>query len=501
MTISIASDPISKYGSLANIATALANNEVTAAELSQNCYENIQAVQEEYNIFISISEPEQFAKQAQEADALKSKPAVSPLSGIPYALKDIFCVRGAKTSCGSKMLDNFISPYDATVVDKLNEAKGVMMGKTNMDEFAMGSSNEHSFYGAVANPWDKSRVTGGSSGGSAAAVAIRAVPYALGTDTGGSVRQPASFCGITGLKPTYGRVSRYGMIAYASSLDQAGIFSISAEDAAYVLQVISGNDDKHNRDSTCADREVPDYVASIKAQKDKGIKGLKVGVAKEFTDKLDGQVKQLLDDMLNTLQKEGAELVPITLPNLGSSIACYYTISLAEASANLARYDGVRYGHRSKDAKDIHDLYVNSRSEGFGDEVKKRILLGTYVLTTGYYDAYYVQAQRIRRLIRDDFKKALQEVDVIAGPVAPSPAFKIGEKSDPLSMYQQDIYTVPANLAGLPAISIPMGFVDGLPVGGQLLGDDFAEESILSVAAIYQELTDWHTKKPPMVSG
>ncbi len=497
MTSPVISDPISKYGSLANIASALANKEVTAAELSQSCYENIQRVQEEYNIFISISEQEQFAKQAQEADALDKKP--SPLSGIPYALKDIFCTKDTKTSCGSKMLDNFVAPYNATVVDKLNAAHGVMMGKTNMDEFAMGSSNEHSYYGAVGNPWDKSRVTGGSSGGSAAAVASRVVPYALGTDTGGSVRQPAAFCGITGFKPTYGRVSRYGMIAYASSLDQAGIFSISAEDAAYVLQAISGNDKK---DSTSADREVPDYIASIKAQKDKGMKGLKVGVAKEFTDdKLDGQIKQLLDAMLDTLRQEGAEIVPITLPNLVRSIPCYYTISLAEASANLARYDGVRYGHRSKDAKDIHDLYVNSRSEGFGDEVKKRILLGTYVLTTGYYDAYYVQAQRIRRLIRDDFKQAFQKVDVIAGPVAPSPAFKIGEKSDPLSMYQQDIYTVPANLAGLPAISVPMGFVDGMPVGAQLLGDDFAEESILSVASIYQRLTDWHTKKPPVVEA
>ena len=489
------------YGSLANIAAALANKEVTSTELSQDCYERIEKLQEEYNIFISVSQPEEFAPKAQEADALiKEHPSKNnTLSGIPYVLKDIFCATGTKTSCGSKMLDNFVAPYDATVVAKINQAHGVMMGKSNMDEFAMGSSNEHSYYGAVGNPWDKSRVTGGSSGGSAAAVAARVVPYALGTDTGGSVRQPASFCGVTGIKPTYGRVSRYGMIAYASSLDQAGVFSISAEDAAYVLNVISGYDAK---DSTCANKDVPDYVAKVKSVKDKGIKGLKVGVPEEFVnDELDGQVKQLIEQMLGVLSKEGAEIVPIKLPNLVRSIPCYYTLSLAEASANLSRYDGVRYGHRSENAKDIHDLYVNSRSEGFGDEVKKRILLGTYVLTAGYYDAYYVQAQKIRRLIRDDFKQAFKKVDVIAGPVSPSTAFKIGEKSDPLSMYLQDIYTVPANLAGLPALSMPMGFIDGMPIGAQLLGDDFAEESILSVAAIYQELTNWHTRIPPLVAA
>lgn len=491
---------IASYDSLSDLAAKLQQGELTALELAWDCHSNINKLQQEHNIFISVTNEEALTTAVNRADELiKAKQTTTCLTGIPYGLKDIFCMAGTKTSCGSKMLDKFIAPYDATAVAKLNQANAVMVGKTNMDEFAMGSSNEHSYYGAVGNPWDKERVTGGSSGGSAAAVAARLVPYALGTDTGGSVRQPAAFCGVTGIKPTYGRVSRYGMVAYASSLDQAGIFAISAKDTAYVLQAISGRDDN---DSTSSDRTVPDFTAAIEDGKQKGIKGLKIGLPQEFMgDELDGGIKQLINQALQTLEKEGAEIVPVNLPNLQHAIPCYYTLSLAEASANLARYDGVRYGHRSEDAKDIYSLYVNSRNEGFGDEVKKRILLGTYVLTTGFYDAYYLQAQKIRRMIKNDFEKAFSKVDIIAGPVSPSVAFKMGEKKDPVSMYLQDIYTVPANLAGLPAMSLPAGFSDNMPVGLQLLAPQFAESELLSLGAVYQELTDWHKQQPTLINN
>ena len=510
--------------SIAEISRSLASGEVSAVELAQDALKKAEQAQQEYNLFIGITADEAL-EQANAADksagsTVSSSPSttspLSPLSGIPYAVKDVFCTKGVRTSCASLILDNFIAPYDATAVANIKHNQGVMIGKTNLDEFAMGSSNEHSYYGAVANPWDVSRVPGGSSGGSAVAVAARVVPYALGTDTGGSVRQPASFCGITGFKPTYGRVSRYGMIAYASSLDQAGIFATSAEDVAQVLQVISGADDN---DSTCADVAVPNYMESINEasvkggsiqggkipggkELQRGIKGMKIGLPQEFIAKeLDERIATTLKKALAVLEEAGAEIVPLSLPNISYAIPCYYTIGLAEASANLARYDGVRYGYRTKDAKNLRDLYVNTRSEGFGDEVKKRILLGTYVLTTGYYDAYYLQAQKIRRMIREDFIQAFKQVDMIAGPVTPSVAFKKGEKKDPVSMYLQDIYTVPANLAGLPAMSLPMGFVDDMPVGMQLLGNYFDEGRMLTTAHVYQSMTDWHTMQPSSPSN
>ncbi len=507
----------SPVSSIAEISRSLASGEVSAVELAQDALKKAEKAQQEYNLFIGITADEAL-EQARDADknagaaSSSSSPDSPPplLSGVPYAVKDVFCTKGVRTSCASLILDNFIAPYDATAVAKIKHNQGVMIGKTNLDEFAMGSSNEHSYYGAVANPWDVSRVPGGSSGGSAVAVAARVVPYALGTDTGGSVRQPASFCGITGFKPTYGRVSRYGMIAYASSLDQAGIFATSAEDVAQVLQVISGADDN---DSTCADVAVPNYMESITEASVKGLQGggipggkelkdMKIGLPQEFIAKeLDERIATTLKKALAVLEEAGAEIVPLSLPNISYAIPCYYTIGLAEASANLARYDGVRYGYRTKDAKNLRDLYVNTRSEGFGDEVKKRILLGTYVLTTGYYDAYYLQAQKIRRMIREDFIQAFKQVDMIAGPVTPSVAFKKGEKKDPVSMYLQDIYTVPANLAGLPAMSLPMGFVDDMPVGMQLLGNYFDEGRMLTTAHAYQSMTDWHTMQPSSPSN
>lgn len=478
---------------IAELGKLLAAGELSSVEVTQHSLMRAEKAQQQYNLFVSIT-PEQALQQAAEVDKkVADKSIASVLGGIPYAAKDVFCIKDTKTSCGSRILDNFIAPYDATAVAKIKQSNGVMLGKTNLDEFAMGSSNEHSYYGEVSNPWDRSRVPGGSSGGSAVAVAAGVVPYALGTDTGGSVRQPAAFCGISGIKPTYGRVSRYGMVAYASSLDQAGIFAHSARDLAQVLQVISGAD---TNDSTCSDFAVPDYIKELEQV---SAKGLKIGLPDEFMSKdMDPRIAKLLQQALNLLEGQGAKIVPVSLPNISYAIPCYYTISLAEASANLARYDGVRYGYRSKKAQDLRELYMNSRNEAFGDEVKKRILLGTYVLTTGYYDAYYLQAQKVRRLIREDFSNAYKKVDVIAGPVTPSVAFKKGEKSDPLSMYLQDIYTVPANLAGLPAMSLPMGFVDNMPVGMQLLGNYFNESLILATAKIYQSCTDWHKKHPTL---
>lgn len=442
------------------------------------------------NCFITMTQ-EHALEQARAADDVLIRGNAGPLTGIPITHKDIYCTDGIRTSCGSKMLDNFIAPYDATVVAKLKKAGMVTLGKTNMDEFAMGSSTETSFYGAASNPWDKERVPGGSSGGSAAAVAARLTPIATGTDTGGSIRQPAAMCGITGLKPTYGRVSRYGMIAFASSLDQGGPLAHTAEDAALLLNAMAGFD-KH--DSTSADHTVEDFTISL----NDSIAGMKIGLPKEYygTD-LDDDIHQLINDAVKQLERAGASVKEVTLPNTHLSVPAYYVIASAECSSNLARYDGVRFGYRCDQPKDLTDLYCRSRSEGFGKEVKRRIMTGTYVLSAGYYDAYYLKAQKIRRLIRDDFQKTLADVDVIIGPTSPTTAFKLNEKlDDPISMYLTDIYTVSVNLAGVPAISIPVGFASGLPVGMQLIGDHFTESRLLNIAHQYQQETDWHKKIP-----
>ncbi|MBM4201261.1 MAG: Asp-tRNA(Asn)/Glu-tRNA(Gln) amidotransferase subunit GatA, partial [Gammaproteobacteria bacterium] len=395
------------------------------------------------------------------------------------------------TSCGSRMLDSFVAPYDATVVERFRQAGAVMLGKLNMDEFAMGSSNETSFYGPVRNPWDTARVPGGSSGGSAAAVAARLTPGATGTDTGGSIRQPASFCGITGIKPTYGRVSRWGMIAFASSLDQGGPMARTAEDCALMLQVMAGFDE---RDSTSVDRPVPEYRAGLGAS----LAGLRIGLPKEFFGEgLDGEIAAVLQQAVDELRRLGATVHEISLPNMGLSVPAYYVVAPAECSSNLARYDGVRFGYRCREPKDLADLYCRSRGEGFGAEVKRRILIGTYALSAGYYDAYYLKAQKIRRLISEDFRQAFERVDVILGPTAPSVAFRCGEKTaDPIAMYLSDIYTIAVNLAGLPGMSVPAGFSGELPVGMQLIGNYFDEARLLNVAHRYQQVTDWHARTP-----
>jgi aspartyl-tRNA(Asn)/glutamyl-tRNA(Gln) amidotransferase subunit A len=429
-------------------------------------------------------------KQARAADSKIAKGEAGILTGIPYAHKDIFCTNGVKTSAGSKMLDAFISPYDATVSHKLNQADLVMLGKANMDEFAMGSSNENSYYGAVKNPWNVDKIPGGSSGGSAAAVAGRLSPFATGTDTGGSIRQPSSLCGITGLKPTYGRVSRYGMIAYASSLDQAGPMTQTAEDAALVLNVMAGFDEK---DSTSAEREVEDYTATL----NDSIKGLTIGLPKEFfSEGLDDEVASNVMAAVKEFEAMGATVKEISLPNSAYAIPTYYIVAPCECSSNLSRLDGVRYGYRCEDPKDLEDLYLRSRSEGFGEEVKRRIIIGAYALSAGYYDAYYLKAQKTRHLISDDFKKAFAEVDVIMGPVSPTTAFDLGSVKDPVSMYLADIYTLSANLAGLPGMSIPAGFSKNLPVGLQLIGNYWSEAKLLNIAHQFQQQTDWHQKMP-----
>lgn len=431
------------------------------------------------------------AKEADQKLASTKNPA--PLLGVPIAVKDVIVMRGGRTSCGSKMLANFISPYDATVVTKLRDAGAVIIGKTNMDEFAMGSSNENSAFGAVKNPWDRSRVPGGSSGGSAAAVAARLCYGALGTDTGGSIRQPASLCGITGIKPTYGRVSRYGLVAFASSLDQIGVFTTTVKDSAILLRAISGHDPL---DSTSMDLPVPNWDETI----NKGVKGLRIGIPKEyFIEGLNAEVESAVKAALAKLESLGAKLVPVTLPYTDAALAAYYIIAPAEASSNLARFDGVKYGHRAKNATDLMDMYCRTRSEGFGSEVKRRIMIGTYVLSTGYYDAYYLRAQKVRTLISQDFKKAFSnDCDLIACPTAPTTAFKIGEKSeDPLAMYLNDIFTIPVNLAGLPGMSIGCGFDKaGLPIGLQLIGKPFDEETLFQCAYAYESVTDWHKKLP-----
>ncbi|TPQ26694.1 Asp-tRNA(Asn)/Glu-tRNA(Gln) amidotransferase subunit GatA [Methylomonas koyamae] len=442
------------------------------------------------NAFITISEEHALA-QAAAADQRLANGDATDLTGIPIAHKDIFCTLGVKTSCGSKMLDNFVAPYDASVVDKFNQAGAVTLGKLNMDEFAMGSSNETSFYGPARNPWNTDCVAGGSSGGSAVAVAARLAPAVTGTDTGGSIRQPAAFCGITGLKPTYGRVSRYGMIAYASSLDQGGPMARNAEDAALLLQTMAGFDSK---DSTSVDQPVPNYSAGL----NDSLQGLKIGLPKQFfSSQLDSQMAATIQAAIAEYQKLGATVQEVDMPNLELAIPAYYVIASAECSSNLSRYDGVRFGYRCQNPADLTDLYTRSRGEAFGAEVKRRILMGTYALSAGYYDAYYLKAQQVRRLISDDFKRALSEVDVLMGPVTPGTAFKIGAKtSDPIQMYLEDIYTIAINLAGLPAMSIPAGFIGGLPVGLQVIGNYFSEAKLLNIGHRYQQATDWHLQSP-----
>lgn len=475
---------------IAELSKSLHSKEFSSKELTQHFLDRIKQHDKTLNSFITITE-EQALKQAENADKKIAAGNAHPLTGIPIAQKDIFCTRDIKTTCGSRMLDNFIAPYNATVIEKCNDAGLVMLGKTNMDEFAMGSSNETSFYGAVKNPWDLLRTPGGSSGGSAAAVAARIAPIATGTDTGGSIRQPAALSGITGLKPTYGRISRYGMIAFASSLDQAGVLSQTAEDAALLLNVMAGHDKK---DSTSIQHDVPDYTKTLKDS----IKNLKMGLPEEyFTGGLEAGVEKNIQEAIKLYEKLGCEFKKIKLPHTDFATSVYYVIAPAEASSNLARYDGVRFGYRCKDPANLEELYKRSRSEGFGDEVKRRILTGTYVLSSGFYDAYYLKAQKVRRLIRDDFAAAFNDVDLILTPTAPTPAFKIGEKSnDPVAMYLSDIFTIAVNLAGLPGISIPAGFSNELPVGLQLIGKHFDEAKILNVAHQFQLNTDWHKQYP-----
>ena len=473
--------------SVAELSKSLKNKEFSSVELTQHYLDRIN--RSDLNAFITVTD-ELALSQARAADAKLANGKSSVLTGIPFAHKDIFCTKGVKTSAGSKILDPFISPYDATLSHKLNSENMVMLGKTNMDEFAMGSSNENSFYGPVKNPWNKKMVPGGSSGGSAAAVAGRLSPFATGTDTGGSIRQPSSLCGITGIKPTYGRVSRYGMIAYASSLDQAGSMTQTAEDAALVLNAIAGFDEK---DSTCSLRDVPDYTKRLRDS----IKGLKIGIPKEFfSDGLDSSVEKVITESMKEFEAMGAELQQISLPNSAYAIPTYYIVAPCECSSNLSRLDGVRYGYRCKDPKDLNDLYLRSRSEGFGDEVKRRIMIGTYALSAGYYDAYYLKAQKVRQLISEDFKKAFQNVDIIMGPVSPTTAFELGAIKDPVSMYLADIYTLSANLAGLPGMSIPAGFSNNLPVGLQMIGNYWSEEVLLNAAHQFQTQTDWHSVLP-----
>ncbi len=477
---------------IAELLQGLRDKRFSSEELTQHFLGRIQTLDGQLNSFITVC-PEQALAAARAADQARASGSNAPLLGLPIAQKDIFTTAGVRTSCASKMLDNFIPPYDATVVAKMAEAGCVMLGKTNMDEFAMGSSNETSYYGPVKNPWALDCVPGGSSGGSAAAVAARLAPAATGTDTGGSIRQPAALCNLTGLKPTYGRVSRFGMIAFASSLDQAGPMAATAEDCALLLNAMAGVDP---RDSTSTDIEVPDYSASLNGD----LKGRTIGVPKEyFGDGLNAETAARTQAALREYEKLGAKLVDISLPHSHLSVPAYYVIAPAEASANLSRFDGVRYGYRCADPKDLHDLYTRTRGEGFGAEVKRRILVGTYVLSAGFYDAYYRQAQKIRRLIHQDFAKAFQQVDVIMGPSSPSPAFRLGEKAgDPLTMYLEDIYTIAANLAGLPAMSLPAGLVDGKPVGLQIIGNYWQEGLMLNFAHRYQQVTDFHRALAPI---
>lgn len=476
--------------SLIELAEGLARREFSSRELTQHFLDRIHRFDGELNSFVTVCAA-QALQQADAADAMRAAGKAGLLTGIPLAQKDIFCTTGVKTSCGSKMLDNFIAPYNAAVIENFNAAGVVMLGKTNMDEFAMGSSNETSFYGPVKNPWDKTKVPGGSSGGSAAAVAARLAPAATGTDTGGSIRQPAALCNLTGLKPTYGRVSRWGMIAFASSLDQAGPMAQTAEDAALLLNVMAGHD---ARDSTCINHPVPDYRANL----GDALEGLRIGLPKQyFGAGLDAGVAKVIEAAVAELKKLGATVVEIDLPTSDLAVPAYYVIAPAECSSNLSRFDGARFGYRCDKPKDLTDLYKRSRAEGFGAEVKRRIMVGTYALSAGYYDAYYLQAQKVRRLIKEDFERAFEKCDVIAGPTTPTVAFGLGEKqADPIAMYLSDIYTIATNLAGLPGMSLPAGFEKNLPVGLQLIGNYWSEARLLNVAHRYQQVTDWHRRLP-----
>ena len=480
--------------SLKQLSQNLNDKTFSSRELTEFFLSRIKKYNKQLNAFITIDESSSLS-MAKMADDKISKGEHKPLTGIPIAQKDIFCAEGWRTTCGSKMLENFIAPYNATVIQNFNDIDAVNLGKTNMDEFAMGSSNETSYFGSVKNPWNLDCVPGGSSGGSASAVAARLAPAATGTDTGGSIRQPASLCGFTGLKPTYGLVSRYGMIAFASSLDQAGPMAPSAEDCAMLLNSMASHDHK---DSTSIDHKKEDYTTNLNHP----IQGLKIGIPKEFFgDGLNASVQKIIEEALDKYKKLGAELVDISLPNSDLAIPVYYVIAPAEASSNLSRYDGVRYGYRTKEYDDLMDMYFKTRQEGFGEEVKRRILIGTYVLSAGYYDAYYLKAQKIRRLISNDFKQAFKKCDVIMGPSAPSVAFGSEEKKeDPLAMYLQDIYTISTNLAGLPAMSIPAGLSSNLPVGLQLIGNYFEEGRLLNIAHQFQLNSDWHLKIPKGIS-
>ena len=474
---------------IGELADLLARRQVSSVELTRHFLERIVRLNPGLNALVTLTGDSALAAAAA-ADARIGAGESAPLLGIPLIHKDIFCTDGVRTSCGSRMLDNFVAPYDATVVERLRSAGGVMLGKANMDEFAMGSSNETSYYGPVRNPWDTTRVPGGSSGGSAAATAARLAPFATGTDTGGSIRQPAALTGVTGFKPTYGRVSRYGMIAFASSLDQAGVFARSAADVALVLQAMAGFDPK---DSTSVNQPVPDYHAALQHP----LAGLRIGLLKEFFEGLEPRAAALIEDALKVYRSAGAVTVDVSLPSLPLSVPTYYVVAPAECSSNLSRFDGVRFGHRCAAPKDLMDLYERSRGEGFGAEVKRRIMTGTYVLSAGYFDAYYLKAQKVRRLITDDFRAAFEQVDLLIGPTTPTPAFDIGAKiDDPITMYLNDIYTIGANLAGLPGLSMPCGFVDDLPMGLQLIGPHFAESRLLNAAHRFQLATDWHRRAP-----
>ena len=475
---------------LSQLKRNLEAKNLSSREITESFLKRISETNKSLNAFITITE-EQAVSESVEADEIIANGKAKSLTGLPFAHKDLFCTDGILTTCASKMLGNFVPPYDATVVKRLKDAGIIMIGKTNMDEFAMGSSNETSYYGNVSNPWNLDLSPGGSSGGSAAAVAAGLAPAATGTDTGGSIRQPAALTGVTGIKPTYGRVSRYGMIAFASSLDQGGFFTKSSEDAALLLTEVAGMDEF---DSTSSAEPVPDYTASI----NNSIKGIKIGLIKQhFEEGLDETNKKVLEEALKALESQGAEIIEIDMPNIGLSVPTYYVVASAECSSNLSRYDGIRFGHRAENFNDLTDFYSKTRGEGFGSEVKRRIMTGTYVLSAGYYDAYYLKAQKVRQLISEDFKNAFEKVNVIAGPTTPSPAFPLGAKmDDPIEMYLNDIFTIGANLAGLPAMSIPCGFVNNLPIGLQLIGKHFGEESILQCGHQYQQITDWHQRVP-----
>ena len=476
---------------LKNLVAMLRSRDISSHEILEMYIQRISEHDPSFNSYITINQ-DVALEQSIQADRLIESGDPLPLTGIPYAGKDIFCTQGIKTTCGSKMLENFIPPYDATVISNLNNQGAILIGKTNMDEFAMGSSNETSYFGPVHNPWDLARSPGGSSGGSAVAVAAGLAPIALGTDTGGSIRQPAAFTGITGLKPSYGRCSRYGMVAFASSLDQAGILALTAEDTAILLEFMAGFDPM---DSTSVEADVPKYSGLLNVS----IEGKTVGIPKEFFDEgLDAESEQVFLDAIKVYESLGVQFKDISLPHLGLSVPTYYVVAPAECSSNLARYDGIRFGYRHDEIDDLDDFYLTNRQIGFGAEVKRRIITGTYVLSAGYYDAYYLKAQKVRQLISQDFKKAFQDIDAVMGPTTQTPAFKIGEKiDDPVTMYMNDIYTIAANLAGLPAISHPCGFVQSLPFGLQIIAPHFAETELLNLTHLFQQETDWHQKQPP----